>query len=82
MTPIEMVDAGIRALRQAEAGRLSHEAGAQTALAWAALAQATSMAQDTDDAPQREAQLDALVDHGPDQPDAPRIGFRSIREEV
>ena len=46
MRPIEMVDAGIRALRQAEAGRLSHEAAAQTALAWAALAQATVQVHD------------------------------------
>lgn len=46
MTPIQMIDAGIRALRSAETGTLSHEAGAQTALAWAALAQATMRWQD------------------------------------
>lgn len=41
MTPIEMVDAGIQALRKAEVHELSHEAAAHTAMAWAALAEAT-----------------------------------------
>jgi hypothetical protein len=34
VTPIEMLDTGIRALRQAETGRLSHQAAALTAIAW------------------------------------------------
>lgn len=41
MTPIAMVDAGIRALRDGETGTLSREAAANTAMAWAALAEAT-----------------------------------------
>lgn len=41
MTPIEMVDAGIRALREGETGQLGREAAAHTAMAWAALAEAT-----------------------------------------
>jgi hypothetical protein len=32
------------------------------------------------DRPERETQLDALVDHAPDRPDAPSIGFRTIEE--
>jgi len=40
MRPIEMIDAGIRALRSAETGELSYQSAAQTALAWAALADA------------------------------------------
>jgi hypothetical protein len=41
MTPIQMVDAGIQALRLAEGGQLGYEAAAHTAMAWAALADAT-----------------------------------------
>jgi hypothetical protein len=41
MRPIEMVDAGIRALRSAEVGTLSWETAASVAMAWAALAAAT-----------------------------------------
>lgn len=33
------------------------------------------------DQPVRESQLDALVEHSIDPPDAPRIGFRSTVEE-
>jgi hypothetical protein len=40
MRPIEMVDAGIRALRSAETGQLSYTTAAYVAMAWAALAEA------------------------------------------
>ena len=46
MSPIEMVDAGIRALRDGAAGQLSREAAAHTAMAWAALAEATVRVQE------------------------------------
>ena len=37
--------------------------------------------QPADEPPERETQVDALVDHAPDQPDAPRIGFRTFEGE-
>lgn len=45
MNPVEMIAAGIRALRNGEAGHLSREAAAHTAMAWAALAEATKRVQ-------------------------------------
>jgi hypothetical protein len=41
VTPIQMVDTGIQALRDGETGHLSREAAAHTAMAWAALAEAS-----------------------------------------
>jgi hypothetical protein len=43
MTPQQMINRGVRALRAAEKGALTYTAGADTASAWAALAMASQM---------------------------------------